>query len=123
MNKTLRAVIIEDDYTAWSVMSDFLQDEGYEVAIFNSPNEARTEIRPTDVLIVDVRIGMNPSAGVDFIILLKNDPRFNDTKTIFISNFGREKIEEKLMQLDQKFIWIDKPIEMTTLIHAIEGNN
>jgi DNA-binding response OmpR family regulator len=123
IDKIQRAVIIEDDDTARDIISDFLEDEGYKVLSFDSTKKAEEVVQPTDILIVDVRIGKEPSAGVDFVISLReNNPQFKATKTIFISNFGRFKqIEEKLQQLEGKFIWIDKPLEMFQLAHAIEN--
>ena len=117
-----RVILVEDDYTASDVISDFLEDEGFEVLSFDSTEEAKKEVKQTDILIVDVRIRNNPSAGVDFIIAIrKDDANFKNAKTIFISNFGRLKeIEEKLQQLEERFIWIDKPFEMSTLALAIE---
>lgn len=119
-----RVIIIEDDYTVRDIISDFLEDEGYNFLSFDSTEKAREIIKSTDILIVDVRIETNPSAGVDFVISLRNNNyQFSTTKTIFISNFGKSpEIEQKLQQIGKdgrEYIWIGKPLEMSELANAI----
>lgn len=120
--KAQRVIVIEDDYTAMSVISDFLKDEGYDVHCFDTPKNLKDIVLPTDTIIVDIRIEPDPSAGIDFIISLrKNIPQFVNSKTIFISNFGRSSIEDKLQLLEpDSFVWLDKPLEMIDLAEAIE---
>jgi DNA-binding response OmpR family regulator len=121
--KKQRVILIEDDDTTMSVISDFLEDEGFDIICFESPDKAVDEVQPNDILIIDVRFEKinSISAGVDFIISLRaRKPEFNNTKTIFISNFGRTRIENKLQQLNpNSFIWLDKPFGMNLLDHAI----
>lgn len=117
-----RVVIIDDDDTVRSVLSDYLEDEGYEVMPFESPDEAEPVLKPTDILIVDVRLQSEYSKGVDFIIHLRNkDNKYESTKTIFISNFGRERVSLNLQKLKfSSYEWLDKPFEMLELANAIQ---
>lgn len=119
--KNLRVVLIEDDDIMCDLISDFLNDEGYVVEICNSIEDADGKVKAEDILIVDVKIKDNPSAGVDFVLdLRKNFPGFSNKKVVFISNFAQMPMEQQLQEIEDNYIWLSKPFEMLELDQAIQ---
>jgi DNA-binding response OmpR family regulator len=119
--QSFRVVLIEDDDTICDLISDFLDDEEYEFDVFNSIEEAKSKVKTTDILIVDVMINRKRSAGVDFVLdLKKNLPEFSRKKVIFISNYERKPVDPKLQELEGQYSWLNKPFDMLELDLAIE---
>ena len=119
--QSFKVILLEDDDTMCDLIADFLDDEGYYFDVFNSVKEAGDKVQPMDILIVDVRIEGNPSAGVDFVLALKKEiPKFSNRKVIFISNFEKEPVDPKLQELEGQYIWLSKPFDMLELDQAIE---
>lgn len=119
--QNFRIVLIEDDDTMCDLISDFLDDEGYDFKVFNSIEDARNEVKRTDIFIVDVMIKKKRSAGVDFVLdLRKNFPEFSRKKVIFISNYESKPLDPKLQKLEDQYIWLSKPFDMLELDQAIE---
>ena len=120
-NQDFRVVLIEDDDTMCVLIHDFLDDEGYDFEVFNSIKKARDNVKPMDILIVDVMINKKRSAGVDFVLELREKfLEFSARKVIFISNFGRGPIDKKLKQMENQYIWLNKPFDMLELAKGIE---
>jgi FixJ family two-component response regulator len=109
-------LVIEDDYTSRIVMDTLLTDLGFRTKIFEE-RPIVTEIEDECVLIVDVRIGKQKSAGIEFIIQLPDKKR--ELPLIFMSNWNRSGVEKELSVLitcrKNGFRWIAKPFEIDTL--------
>ncbi|MCD4697455.1 MAG: response regulator [Bacteroidales bacterium] len=124
-----RIVIIDDDYTTLDILSDFFEDYNYTVLRCASIEKAKEgNLTKDDIFIVDIMIDEERTAGVDFVLKLTDKPEFRDTKFIFISNFGKRKVEEKLNQLKNKIVvnynnWFDKPVLTSDLLNEVEKNN
>jgi len=129
MQMDKRIVIIDDDYTTLDILSDFFEDYNYTVLRCESIEKAKEgNLTKDDIFIVDIMIDEERTAGVDFVLELTNDPQFRDTMFIFISNFGKIKVEEKLNQLKNKIVinynnWFDKPVLTSDLLNEVEKNN
>lgn len=115
-------IIIEDDDTMRDLIEDLLDDEGYDFTPFNSINDdVRVKVHPKNIIIVDVMIKGNRTAGVDFVLELKHKyPDFTDKNVIFISNFSKEPVKQKLKCLGVHYTWLSKPFDLLKIAKKIE---
>jgi len=109
-------ILIEDDYSSRLVLKSFLEDRGYELKCYKEP-PAPEEIPDNALLIVDVRLGGQRAAGIQFVLSLPEDKI--KLPLILISNWGRDRIKSDLKDLEtkrkSKFRWMDKPIQLDLL--------
>ena len=112
----MKVVLVEDDYTYRTMISEFLEDLGYVVVEASHPDKLQS-VEGCQAFIMDVMIFSNRTAGIDYIIDLQTQQRIqDDTLVIFISNFGRESqaVQDRLDQVRQ-YEWLDKPVDLPTL--------
>ncbi|HSL42268.1 MAG TPA: response regulator [Anaerolineales bacterium] len=123
----MKISVVDDDFTALTLISDYLEDEGYEVVKASNPDELEN-IETFNAVIMDVMIGSDRTKGIRYILeLAKKKSITPDKLVIFITNFGREKEEIKNL-LDEvgehiKFEFFDKsfdPAFYETLRETIE---
>ena len=89
----MKIAVVDDDYTAMTLISDYLEDEGYDVVKTPNPDELQ-DIENFDVVIMDVMIGSDRIKGIKYIRdLAKKKKIMPDKLVIFITNFGREQEE------------------------------
>jgi DNA-binding response OmpR family regulator len=116
-----KVAVVDDDYTTRTLISDFLTDRGFLVAAGAKPEEIDGQVEQCQAFIMDVMIGNNRYAGIDYIIEQRQRARIAPgTPVIFISNFGndREEIQSRLLQAG-KHDWLDKPIQFARLRHLL----
>lgn len=117
----MRIAVVDDDFTARTLISDFLKDEGHEVTVVDSPNKL-SDIQEYDAIVMDVMIGSERYAGIDYILRQK-ETIGPSTQVIFISNFGRgTAIMSRLKDVDA-YRWLDKPIDLPELAEIILGDS
>ncbi len=117
----MRIGMFDDEHDMRTLLSDFLEDEGHQiVTLANSPEELK-DIEQCDVLIMDVAAPNDRYAGINYIINKRHENKINqDATVIFISNFGRDNKEIKiLLKKVGNYKWFDKPIEMPALKEAL----
>jgi DNA-binding response OmpR family regulator len=86
----MRIAVVDDDYTALTIISDYLKDEGYDVVKAFDPDELQ-DVESFDVIIMDVMIAPDRTKGIRYIRdLAKKKVITRDKLVIFITNFGRE---------------------------------
>jgi len=123
----MKIAVVDDDFTALTLISDYLEYEGYEVVKASNPDELR-DIKNFDTVIMDVMIGSDRTKGIRYIRDLAADKVITPDKLIiFITNFGREKEEIKnlLEEVGEyiKFEFFDKSFDTSfyqTLRETIE---
>ncbi len=126
----MRIAVVDDDYTALTIISDYLKDEGYDVVKAFDPDELR-DVESFDVIIMDVMIVHDRTKGIRYIRdLAKNKVITRDKLVIFITNFGREheEIPSLLEEIEQyiNFEFYDKGFDISffqTLRKAIEKHH
>ncbi len=101
----MKIAVVDDDYTALTIISDYLEDEGYEVVKAFDPDELR-DVESFDVIIMDVMIAPDRTKGIRYIRnLAKKKVITRDKLVIFITNFGREREEiQSLLEEVGKYI-------------------
>lgn len=122
-NKSLKVYVVDDDYTARTLISRYLEDHFCNIEYFKDPNEipvADDTKLCCDVLVMDVRFGYDRTRGIDWVLeKLKYNQIDKSMLIIFISNFGNTlpEIREKLTKVEQisKYKWFDKPIDLPSM--------
>lgn len=116
---TKRIVIIDDSPLVLAMMSDTLQDEGYEVCAAETGLEANRFIfsaHPPDLILVDVMMPM--LNGDQKVRLLKERNRSRDIPVLLMSS----KPEDELAALTRESGadgYIQKPFNKTTLVETV----
>ncbi len=123
----MKIAVVDDDFTALTLISDYLEDEGYEVVEASNPDELQ-EIESFSVVIMDVMIGSDRIKGIRYIRDMAAKNRITSDKlVIFITNFGREQGDiQNLLEDVGKYIefeFFDKGFDISfyqTLRETIE---
>jgi CheY-like chemotaxis protein len=118
----MRVAVVDDDYAARTLISEFLEDDGHVVDPFDHPHKLG-DLQHYDAIVMDVMIGSERYAGLDYILDQKRQNRIGAaTKVIFISNFGQSpEILRRLTQV-RDCRWLDKPIDLPELAGIIHEN-
>ncbi len=117
-------VVIEDDPTMRDLLNDFLGDEKFDFATFESVTEFnQSKIKSIDIIISDIMLQKDRSAGAKFVLeYIKNKIQAKHPRIIFISNFGKDSIRYELKELEKNecsISWIPKPFSMLDLNEKI----
>ncbi|MBX3728009.1 MAG: response regulator [Candidatus Sumerlaeia bacterium] len=122
----LDALIVEDNPTSRTVLTDLLHAFGIRIRACVSgeealdflaapPASAREDFNPS-LLIVDWQLpGID---GIDTARRFRSSPRFARTPVILISAFTREHDIEALVDFDQ-WVFVPKPVKPSELFNAI----
>lgn len=116
----MRIAVVDDDYTARTLISEFLEDEGHNVVAVDDP-KGLEGVESYGAIIMDVMIGSDRHAGIDYILEQLADGKIGShTLVVFISNFGRDTADtRRRLQQVGNYRWLDKPIELTELDQII----
>jgi DNA-binding response OmpR family regulator len=112
----MNIAIVDDDFTAQTLIGDYLEDNGYEVIKAYEPDEITATLPQLDVIIMDVMIEHDRTKGLRYIRDKTEQHIITPEKlVIFVSNFGREReeIQNLLNEVDQHidFKWFDKSLD------------
>ena len=124
----MKIAIVDDDYTAQTLIADYLEDEGYEVTKAYEPDEITATLTQFDVIIVDVMIKHDRTKGLKYILNKAKKKIISSMKlVIFVSNFGREpeEIQSLLNEVNLyiDFKWFDKSFDIVffdTLLKCVQ---
>lgn len=113
----MKIAVVDDDFTALTLISDYLEDEGYEVVKASNPDDLR-DIESFAAVIMDVMIGSDRTKGIRYIRDMAATNRITaDKSVVFITNFGREKeeIQNLLEEVGKyiKFEFFDKGFDIS----------
>jgi DNA-binding response OmpR family regulator len=112
-----RILIVEDDYDILCVLTDLLNDEGYEVAGLTytaSITESVLESRPDLVILDFLLAGVN---GGEHCLELRAHPEFTNLPVILMSGFPR--FPESFGDFGSDG-FIEKPFNMNAMLHLVE---
>ena len=133
----MKACVVDDDYTSRILISEFLEDEGWDVILFSHPDKLSEKGTPlneelfddqTKLLIMDVRFGRDAEGlrlGLNSVkYLAESNTLRPNCLVLFVSQFGRDYIEFSSVEeiLTKKKIhvnWLDKPIDYVLLNEKI----
>jgi len=110
-----KTLLADDDSTTRTIIADYLEDDGYEVYKFSSPDDIGEIIKECSIIFMDVRFGRDrPAAGLEYLITnIKNGDLPVDTTTIVLyTRWGHQHTDVKerrktLAELGVKYLWID----------------
>ncbi len=112
-----RILVVEDDYDILCVLTDLLNDEGYEVVgltYTGSITESVRESRPDLVILDFLLAGVN---GGEHCLELKSHPEFSGIPVILMSGFPR--FPESFGDFGSD-AFIQKPFNIHTVLHVVE---
>lgn len=112
----MKIAVVDDDFTAQTLIADYLIDKNYEVVKAYEPNEISSVLSQLDVIIMDVMIKHDRTKGLKYIRdNAKQDNFSSKVLIIFVSNFGREpeEIQNLLIEVSRyiNFKWLDKSFD------------
>lgn len=104
MAKKVPKILVVDDLPDWrTTLSGLLQDEQYAVELAESSSQALglMEKERFDLAVLDVRLDETDEDNTEGLDLGSQiQERWPDTKIIFITGYGTQKIMERAMQPD-----------------------
>ncbi len=134
----MKVCIVDDDHTSRVLLGEYLEDRGWEIIVFIHPDKPSLKNtllidelsdKNTKLLIMDVRFGRDADGlekGLTTVKkLAEEDKLFSDCCVLFVSQFGREKVqidsvERSLKEKKIRFYWLDKPIDYVLLNERIQ---
>ena len=117
----MRVAVVDDDYAARTLISEFLEDEGHVVTVIDHPHKL-DDLQQYDAIVMDVMIGSDRYAGIDYILRQK-DAIGSHTRVVFISNFGQGTAIMSRLKNVEDYRWLDKPIDLPELAEIILGDS
>jgi two-component system response regulator AtoC len=118
--KEKRIMIVDDEISILNLLKDFFERSDYEVLVFDSPKSALKTFKETPFPIVLTDLNMPEMHGLELIRQMKKIT--SDIKIIVLTGYGeKEEVVEALRLGVSDFI--DKPIELRTIKHAVEKNS
>jgi len=114
----LRALVVDDDHMARKLVSQFLEDEGYEVSDFGLPEDVNAQTSSFALIVMDVRFKRYlpdktetlQFGGIDYVADQIQRGLLDPVRTtiVFISRWGRDRegLQERLAKV-QRHYWVD----------------
>jgi CheY-like chemotaxis protein len=120
----MKVAIVDDDYTARTLISEYLEDEGHDVTAVDDPTKL-ADVEQYQAIVMDVMIGSDRYKGINYILERQSEGTIGPhTLVVFISNFGHgPEIRSKLAQVRVHHRWLDKPIDLPELDRFIHGRS
>lgn len=127
----MKIAVVDDDFTAQTLIAEYLKDEGYDVFKADEPNDITEPLPEFDVIIMDVMIKHDRTRGLEYIQDMARRNLIDAEKlVIFVSNFGREadEIQNLLNEISQHidFKWFDKSFDtafFNTLLESVQQHS
>lgn len=116
-----RIAVIDDDPTVRQLLSAALGDEGYEIALLPSAQEAATYLRSTvpDLIFLDIHMEQR-DVGWSLLSLLWLEPTLA-TVPVIISSADRADLEQRRQVVQaQHSVLVAKPFDLDELLAAVE---
>lgn len=120
MNETAtdRILLVDDNLTNLQVLFQALQDEGYELLVAQSGEEALGVARAGSPALVLLDINMPGIDGYETCRRLKEDPATRDAVVVFLT--ARGDVQDKVRGLDVGAVdYIGKPFEFEEVIARV----
>lgn len=127
--KTIYKILIAEDEPIALPISDYLEDQGYEVKWVKDIDSLRKHVERADVLLVDARLPLRNNesikdfTGLNTVAELLDENKIKPTvPIIFFSNFSENECQQSLKErpiLTGRYCWLHKPFEMVWLEEKI----
>ncbi|GJQ22100.1 MAG: hypothetical protein HBSIN02_24550 [Bacteroidia bacterium] len=121
-SQKVRIVVIDDDEKLLKVISDSLQEAGFQTLPFTTTDEAFKALKDTtpDMIISDINLETSTMGGFSFYEKVREIDRLQDIPFIFLSGLTDEVLIRtgKELGVDD---YITKPFSHDTLIATIRG--
>lgn len=121
-NQKARIVVIDDDEKLLKVISDSLQDAGFQTLPFTTTDEAFKALKDTtpDLILSDINLETSTMGGFSFYEKIREIDRLHEIPFIFLSGLTDEVLIRtgKELGVDD---YITKPFSHDTLIATIKG--
>lgn len=117
-----RIVLIDDDPELLNAVKALLTDEGYEVTVFATSDEAYRHLQhhTPDLILADINLESSTMGGFAFFEKLQEIPRLASLPFIFVSGLTDELILRAGKELGADD-YVTKPFVHETLISVIKG--
>jgi DNA-binding response OmpR family regulator len=118
--KKFKIMIVDDEEDIAQILSQSLQQYGFEATYFTDPQKALSEFKPSyDLLLLDIR--MPGLSGFELCHEIKKKDA--DVKVCFLTAFEeyRDKFKEQFPELDEIKCYIKKPVAIGELVKRIEA--
>jgi CheY-like chemotaxis protein len=122
MARKKRVAVVNDYPEFLALLSDFLEEEGYEVIPIPKHQGAFEQIKAArpDVVICDL-IFDNVPVGWALLDMLYLDPETRAIPVILCSAATRQIQEAAPSFAGKGILWLEKPFELETLLSLLEG--
>jgi len=117
MNKKSRILIVEDNADMHLLLSNIIQDAGYDTSsVYNSFDELKIyEQTHPEIIILDMRL-----PGKDGLEIIREVKQQNaDVKIILITAYGDYNTEKKIMDMGA-YAYFTKPFSNRELLNTID---
>ena len=116
-----RILVVDDEDNIRFLYKEELQDEGYEVAVAASAEQAMLEIQRNKPDLITLDIKMPGTDGIDFLRNLKEE--VNDIPIVFCSAFGGYKHDFRVWVSDAYIVKSADLSELKDVIKKILAKN
>jgi len=114
----LKCLVVDDNSSAVEVLTKMLESFNYDVDSVLSGKDAIKCIKNTKYDIVFLDYKMDELNGVETYQIVKDDLKENNTKTIIVSAYSKDIIDENLASIGIEG-YLSKPISPSTLYNKI----
>lgn len=115
-----KVLVIDDENNIRLLYKDEFQDEGYEVAVAASADQAMQEIRKNKPDLVTLDIKMPGMDGIEFMRRLKEEE--SDIPVVFCSAFGGYKRDFRVWASDAYVVKSADLSELKNVVKKILAN-
>jgi PAS domain S-box-containing protein len=114
----LKCLVVDDNSSAVQILTKMLESFKYEVESVLNGRDAIKCIKNNKYDIVFLDYKMDDLNGIETYNIMKDDLKENDTKTIIVSAYSKDIIDENLHNLGIEG-YLSKPISPSTLYNKI----
>lgn len=116
----MKVYIIDDDPMMVDLLTDIMEDEGYDVSSHHAAAYSLSEIRSQkpDCVLVDLQ--MSEMNGLELCLEIRKIPRLSKTKIIFVSSHSDDSWKQRAREAGSDG-YITKPIDAGILIETINN--
>jgi CheY-like chemotaxis protein len=115
-----KLLVVDDEKNIRFLYKEEFQDEGYEVTVAASAEEALDKIRQTKPDIITLDIKMEGTDGIEFMRKLKGEE--NDILVVFCSAYGAYKHDFRVWASDAYIVKSADLTELKTVIKQLLGD-
>lgn len=110
-------LLVEDNETHRQVVSELLEDEGYDVRAVGSCLDAQNVLDTVapEIIIVDMRLGADNMAGLELIRDVRRDQRLEGIPVLLISAYLTSQLRERHGAVLDTVEVLEKPFDFDQL--------